>query len=82
MTLRDAVAAAQRADTDLATGKADALRGVPLVVKDDVQVAGMPNTAGTKVGLSLDGPRGGDERLLELGMAIEKVRGRTPPPRR
>jgi mandelamide amidase len=34
------------------------------------------------VGLSLDGPRGRDERLLALGMAIEKVLGRTPPPRR
>jgi Asp-tRNA(Asn)/Glu-tRNA(Gln) amidotransferase A subunit family amidase len=34
------------------------------------------------VGLSLDGPRGSDARLLALGLAIEKVLGRTPPPRR
>jgi Asp-tRNA(Asn)/Glu-tRNA(Gln) amidotransferase A subunit family amidase len=34
------------------------------------------------VGLSLDGPRGSDERLLALGLAIEKVLGRTPPPQR
>ena len=32
------------------------------------------------VGLSLDGPRGSDERLIALGLAIEKVLGRTPPP--
>jgi indoleacetamide hydrolase len=34
------------------------------------------------VGLSLDGPRGSDERLVALGLAIEKVLGRTPPPQR
>ena len=34
------------------------------------------------VGISLDGPRGTDERLLALGMAIEQVLGRTPPPAR
>jgi mandelamide amidase len=34
------------------------------------------------VGLSLDGPRGSDERLLALGMAIEELLGRTPPPKR
>ena len=32
------------------------------------------------VGLSLDGLRGSDERLIALGLAIEKVLGRTPPP--
>lgn len=44
--------------------------------------AGLGPTTGLPVGLSLDGPRGSDERLLTLGMAIEKVLGRTPPPRR
>jgi mandelamide amidase len=44
--------------------------------------AGLGPTTGLPVGLSLDGPRGTDQRLLALGMAIEKVLGRTPPPRR
>jgi mandelamide amidase len=44
--------------------------------------AGLGPTTGLPVGLSLDGPRGGDARLLAIGMAIEKVLGRTPPPRR
>ena len=44
--------------------------------------AGLGPTTGLPVGLSLDGPRGSDERLLAIGMAIETVLGRTPPPRR
>jgi indoleacetamide hydrolase len=44
--------------------------------------AGLGPATGLPVGLSLDGPRGSDLRLLALGMAIEKVLGRTPPPRR
>ena len=44
--------------------------------------AGLGPSTGLPVGLSLDGPRGSDMRLLALGMAIEKVLGRTPPPRR
>ncbi len=44
--------------------------------------AGLGPGTGLPVGLSLDGPRGSDERLLALGLAIEKVVGRTPPPRR
>ncbi len=44
--------------------------------------AGLGPSTGMPVGLSLDGPRGGDERLLALGQAIEKVLGRTPPPPR
>src|SRR5437763_3725862 len=43
-----ALAAAQRADADLDTVKRlGRLHGVPLVVKDNTHVAGMPNTAGT-----------------------------------
>jgi mandelamide amidase len=44
--------------------------------------AGLGPTTGLPVGLSLDGPRGSDERLLSIGLAIERVLGRTPAPRR
>jgi len=44
--------------------------------------AGLGPTTGLPVGISLDGPRGSDRRLLSLGMAIERVLGRTPPPKR
>jgi mandelamide amidase len=43
--------------------------------------AGLGPSTSLPVGLSLDGPRGSDQRLLAIGMAIEKVLGRTPPPR-
>ena len=44
--------------------------------------AGLGPTTGLPVGLSLDGPRGSDARLLAVGLAIEKVLGPPPPPRR
>ena len=44
--------------------------------------AGLGPSTGLPVGLSLDGPRGSDERLLALGLAIEERLGRTPPPKR
>lgn len=44
--------------------------------------AGLGPTTGLPVGLSLDGPRGSDERLLAIGLAMEQVLGRTPPPKR
>ena len=44
--------------------------------------AGLGPSTGLPVGLSLDGPRGSDERLLAIGMAIERGLGRIPPPRR
>jgi indoleacetamide hydrolase len=34
------------------------------------------------IGLELDGPAGSDRRLLAIGMALEKLFGRLPPPRR
>src|SRR5207245_9736356 len=37
--------------------------------------AGLGPTTGLPVGISLDGPRGSDERLLAIGIAIESVLG-------
>jgi mandelamide amidase len=44
--------------------------------------AGIGPMTGMPIGISLDGPSGGEERLLALGLTIEKVLGRTPPPAR
>ncbi|HXU91514.1 MAG TPA: indoleacetamide hydrolase [Methylomirabilota bacterium] len=44
--------------------------------------AGLGPSTGLPVGLSLDGPRGSDGRLLALGLAIEQLLGRTPAPKR
>jgi len=44
--------------------------------------AGLGPSTGLPVGLSLDGPRGSDARLLALGMAIEKLLGPTAAPKR
>ncbi|MET4798292.1 Asp-tRNA(Asn)/Glu-tRNA(Gln) amidotransferase A subunit family amidase [Bradyrhizobium sp. LB11.1] len=38
-------------------------------------------TSELPIGLELDGPAGGDERLLAIGMALDAVFGRLPPPR-
>ncbi|KAK3190615.1 hypothetical protein K4F52_003306 [Lecanicillium sp. MT-2017a] len=37
---------------------------------------------GLPVGLEIDGPLGSDDRLLALGLSIEKILGRLPPPQR
>jgi indoleacetamide hydrolase len=42
--------------------------------------AGLGPTTRMPVGLALDGLRDSDERLLAIGMAIESVLGRLPPP--
>src|SRR5438552_9046164 len=44
--------------------------------------AGLGPTTGLPVGVSLDGLPDSDERLLAVGLAIEQVLGRTPPPSR
>jgi mandelamide amidase len=38
-------------------------------------------TSQLPIGLELDGPAGSDERLLAIGMALDSVFGRLPPPR-
>lgn len=38
-------------------------------------------TSKLPIGLELDGPAGSDERLLAIGMALDAVFGRLPPPR-
>lgn len=42
--------------------------------------AGMGATSKLPVGMELDGPAGSDRRLIALGLAIEGVLGRLPPP--
>jgi mandelamide amidase len=42
--------------------------------------AGLGPTTKLPVGIEIDGPSGSDERLLAIGMAIEKVLGPTPRP--
>jgi mandelamide amidase len=39
-------------------------------------------TTGQPVGLELDGPAGSDRRLVGIGLALEQLLGRLPPPRR
>ena len=41
---------------------------------------GLGPETGLPVGVELDGPAGSDRRLLEIGMAIEDLFGRLPPP--
>ena len=43
--------------------------------------AGLGATSGLPVGLELDGPAGSDRRLLAVGLAVERVLGRLPPPK-
>lgn len=43
---------------------------------------GLGPTTGLPVGLELDGPPGSDRALVGLGLSIERLLGRLPPPRR
>ncbi|MEX0959629.1 MAG: indoleacetamide hydrolase [Burkholderiales bacterium] len=42
--------------------------------------AGLGPSTGMPVGVEIDGPAGSDKRLLEIGLAMEQVLGRTPAP--
>jgi mandelamide amidase len=37
-------------------------------------------TSKLPVGMELDGPAGSDRRLLSIGLALEKLLGKIPPP--
>ena len=92
-----ALAAAKRVDAQRkAGGKAcGPLAGVPVFLgviqnTDPGSNAGVPGLQipiglGTEsklpIGLELDGAAGSDRRLIAVGMAIEKLLGRLPPPR-
>ena len=43
--------------------------------------AGLGPTSGMPVGVEIDGPVSSDRRVLSIGLAIEKVLGRTPAPK-
>ena len=43
--------------------------------------SGLGATTGLPVGLELDGPAGSDRKLLAVGLAVESVLGRLPPPK-
>lgn len=43
--------------------------------------AGLGPTSGMPVGVEIDGPVGSDRKVLSIGLAIEKVLGRTPAPK-
>jgi mandelamide amidase len=57
---------------NISLGSAAGLPG--LVIPTGLSAAGLP------VGLELDGASGGDEALLRLGLAVESILGRIPPP--
>lgn len=41
----------------------------------------LAQTAGVPIGIELDGPAGSDRRLLAIGLSLEKLFGRLPPPK-
>jgi mandelamide amidase len=42
--------------------------------------SGLGQQSGLPIGLEIDGPAGSDRQLLSIGMSIERVLGRLPPP--
>ncbi|MFL6694259.1 MAG: indoleacetamide hydrolase [Ramlibacter sp.] len=76
-----------------ATPDSSSLENITLLIQntDPGSNAGVPGiqlpmglgvTTGLPVGMELDGPAGGDRRLLAIGLALEQLLGRLPPPRR
>lgn len=76
-----------------ATPEASSLENFVLLIQntDPGSNAGVPGiqvpmglgaTTGLPVGLELDGPAGSDRRLVGIGLSLEQLLGRLPPPRR
>jgi aspartyl-tRNA(Asn)/glutamyl-tRNA(Gln) amidotransferase subunit A len=68
----EAPAAAARVDSRVAAGEALPLAGVPLAVKDNINVAGLPSTAGSRILAGFIAPDDATcvERLVRAGAVV------------